>query len=238
MVIFDKESHTYTDKSTNERFISVTTLISKYKPHFDADKHSARIAQREGIPQEMVREIWEKENKKATSNGTRIHKIMEQYIINGEEDSDNSTLFSSYEDSVKKSIGTFDSVLCETLLHNQTHKLAGTADLLFVTDTEFIVGDFKTNKRFNFTSNFKETFHAPVDHFMYCEFNTYALQLSFYAYMYEQLTNKRCKQLTIFYLVNNQWQAIHCNYLKSDVQKILEHYTKNTSLSLNTVNEN
>ena len=37
-------------KDTKEKFISVTTLLGKYKPPFDSDKHATRVAKREGVP--------------------------------------------------------------------------------------------------------------------------------------------------------------------------------------------
>jgi ATP-dependent exoDNAse (exonuclease V) beta subunit len=35
MIKFEEKSHTYTNESTNQRYISVTTLIHKYVPEFD-----------------------------------------------------------------------------------------------------------------------------------------------------------------------------------------------------------
>ena len=64
MIVFNEEKHTYTNSKTDEKYISVTTLLGKYKTPFDKDKHSLRVAEREGVPQEMVLEMWEKENRK------------------------------------------------------------------------------------------------------------------------------------------------------------------------------
>jgi len=37
---FDEKSHTYTHTETKEKFISVTTLLGKYKKPFDKEFHA------------------------------------------------------------------------------------------------------------------------------------------------------------------------------------------------------
>ena len=40
MIVFDEKSHTYTNSETNKKYISVTTLLGKYKKAFDSHAHS------------------------------------------------------------------------------------------------------------------------------------------------------------------------------------------------------
>jgi len=227
MIVFDEAAHSYTDSITKERYISTTTLISKYKEIFDKELHSLRVAKREGVPQELVLEMWEHENKRSTDRGTHIHKLLEDYITVGEVNNDYKWLYGSYDDIVSKHIDSFKTFDSEKLLFNSKYKLAGTADLIFNHENSFTVGDFKTNKRFLFTSKYGEYFKSPIDHLTYCEFNSYALQLSIYAYMQEELTGKKCSKLVIFFLNESKFVPIYCNYLKSDVINLLKHYSKN-----------
>ena len=226
MIVFDEKSHTYTNSKTNEKYISVTTLLSEYKQPFDKDKHSLRVAEREGVSQELVLEMWEKENKKATTRGTKIHKLMENYVGFGEEESDYKWLYKSYDKVVSYSVDKFKKIHSENLLSNDEYKIAGTADLIYDHGDYFTIGDFKTNKKFNFTSTFNDFFKNPIEHLTYCEFNNYALQMSMYAYMYEKTSGRRCKKIIVFYLDEDKWRPIHCNYLKSDIQNILNHYAQ------------
>jgi ATP-dependent exoDNAse (exonuclease V) beta subunit len=225
MIVFDEASHTYTNAETQEKYISVTTLLGKYKTPFDKDKHSLRVAEREGVSQELVLEMWEKENKKATTRGTHIHKLMENYVSFGEKEEDYNWLYKSYDKAVSYSVSKFKKILSENLLYDHDNKIAGTADLIYDHGDYFTIGDFKTNKRFNFTSDFNDHFKAPIDHLPYCEFNNYALQMSMYAYMYEKATGKKCKKIVVFYLNEDKWKPIHCNYLKTDIRNILTHYS-------------
>ena len=229
MIVFDEKSHTYTNSKTNEKYISVTTLLSEYKQPFDKDKHSLRVAEREGVSQELVLEMWEKENKKATTRGTKIHKLMENYVGFGEEESDYKWLYKSYDKVVSYSVDKFKKIHSENLLSNDEYKIAGTADLIYDHGDYFTIGDFKTNKKFNFTSTFNDFFKNPIEHLTYCEFNNYALQMSMYAYMYEKTSGRRCKKIIVFYLDEDKWRPIHCNYLKSDIQNILNHYAQKTN---------
>jgi hypothetical protein len=93
---------------------------------------------------------------------------------------------------------------------------------------EFTIGDFKTNKKFRFSSPFGERMLEPVDHLHNCEFNVYALQLSMYAYMYEKQTGKKCRKCVIFYLKDDAFRAYHVNYLKADIEALFNYYKINT----------
>ena len=227
-VKFDEASHTYTHQDLG-KLISVTTLLGKYKKPFERDLHASRVAKREGVSTDIVLEMWEEEKNRACDKGTKIHKLLEDYITYGETQEDYGWLFKSYDKSVERSIDRYQKIHCERLLHNDHYKVAGTADLIYDhTGSEFTVGDFKTNKQFRFSSSYGERLLAPVDHLHNCEFNIYALQLSMYAYLYEQETGKKCRKLVIFYLSGDRFNAYHCNYLKSDVIKILELFSSMT----------
>ena len=145
---FDEKSHTYTHKDTNEKFISVTTLLGKYKQPFDREGHSKRVADREGVTQEMVLEMWEQEKNRACKRGTDIHKLLEDYINFGDVEDNYGWLCKSYDKAVERSIDSFKNVISENLLYDEEFKVAGTADLIYEHKNEFTIGDFKTNKKF------------------------------------------------------------------------------------------
>lgn len=226
---FDEKSHTYTHTETKEKFISVTTLLGKYKKPFDKEFHAKRVASREGVPIEMVLEMWENEKNKACDRGNNIHKLLEDYIEYGEVNDTFSWLYKSYDKSVEWHVDDFNKILSESVLYNEEFKVAGMADLIYVhKNGEFTIGDFKTNKKFRFSSPFGERMLEPVDHLHNCEFNVYALQLSMYAYMYEKQTGKKCRKCVIFYLKDDAFRAYHVNYLKSDIEALFNYYKINT----------
>jgi ATP-dependent exoDNAse (exonuclease V) beta subunit len=220
---FDEKAHTYTHIDTEKPFISVTTLIGKYKQPFDRDGHSKRVADREGVSQELVLEMWEQEKNRACTRGTNIHKVLEDYINYGEAEGDWGWLCKSYDKAVERSIDSFKNVLCENLLYDEEYSVAGTADLIYEHKHEFTIGDFKTNKRFRFSSPYSERLKDPVSHLHNCEFNLYGLQLSLYAYLYEKMSGKRCRKCVIFYLQDDRFLSYHINYMKAEVEALLQH---------------
>lgn len=228
---FDPESHTYTNTVTGRKYISVTTLLGKYKKPFDTDGHSKRVAKREGVPQELVLEMWKLANDTANEKGHRIHKLLEDYLVEGTVDPKYTPLYETFEAQVGSRIGEYDEVLSEYKLYDHDYELAGTADLVFCHKKDtFTIGDFKTNKNYNFTSKYCESLLFPIEHLHNCEFNVYALQLSIYAYMYEKHTKKKCRGLVVFYLENGKWVPVSCNYLKNDVIAILSDYKEKYDL--------
>ena len=228
MIVFDEKSHTYTNNETNRKYISVTTLLGKYKKAFDSHAHSLRVAEREGVTQKFVLESWAATTKTATDRGTKIHQLMEKFVKFGEVDDSYNYLYKSYANLIDKHIGNFKQVLSEELLHLDEYEVAGISDLIYERKDDFIVGDFKTNKQYRFSNNYNDYFKAPIDHLQACEFNTYALQLSMYARMFEQKSGKKCSKIVTFYLDQDQWVPYHSNYLKTDINNILEHYKSNS----------
>jgi len=218
---FDEASHTYTHVDTGAPFISVTTLLGKYKQPFDRYGHSKRVAKREGVSQELVLEMWEEEKNRACTRGTDIHKILEDYISCGDVKDNYGWLCKSYDTAAERSIDSFKNVLCENLLYDEEHLVAGMADLIYEHKNEFTVGDFKTNKKFKFSSPYSERLKDPISHLHNCEFNVYGLQLSFYAYLYERMSGKRCRKCVVFYLQDDRFLSYHVNYMKAEVEAIL-----------------
>ena len=228
MVKFDKDSHTYTNVLTNEKYISVTTLLGKYVKPFDSDYHAERVAKREGVSKEFILSIWKDQNNTANEKGTKIHKTLEDYISEGIMDNMYGWLYGAYDRVVAEVISKYDTVLSEHMLHNHEYKIAGTSDLIYDHGDTFTVADFKTNKEFKFENKYNEYLLDPVSHIMYSQFSVYALQLSLYAYMHELITGKKCRKLVSFYLNGDKIVPYHFNYLKTDIINILEHYRLNS----------
>tara|TARA_R110002050_G_scaffold95497_3_gene198721 strand:+ start:2208 stop:2915 length:708 start_codon:yes stop_codon:yes gene_type:complete len=223
-IVFDPVKHTYTHTSAG-LLTSATTVLGKFKKPFDKMFHATRVAKRECVNVEQVLEMWEYEKNKACDRGTDIHKMLEDYIMLGEIKEHYGWLFKAYNSVVDRAVGSVDKVLCENIVYNTEYKVAGMADLIYnIKGDKFIVGDFKTNKKFNFHSQYGEHLLAPVDHLQNCEFNVYALQLSLYAYMYEVMTNKKCAKCVIFYLKDNKFLPYHVNYMREEVKAILTKF--------------
>tara|TARA_R100000951_G_scaffold112807_1_gene113744 strand:+ start:9399 stop:10130 length:732 start_codon:yes stop_codon:yes gene_type:complete len=235
-IVFDEESHTYTNTDNGKNYRSVTTVLGDYKKPFDSDYHSKRIAKREGVTQQAILDRWEKIKVDACDRGTKIHKSMEEVILDqaktfaksGDvpEGLDNS-LVTSFMDNID-SIKYVQQVKCEEMVWDHDFEVAGLGDIFVVTSKGFFVKDFKTNKRFRYYSPFGEFLLTPINHLMECEFNAYAMQLSTYALFYERMTGMKCLGLEILFLdtVDSKriWRPIPINYLKFEAIAMFEDY--------------
>jgi hypothetical protein len=183
---------------------------------------SRAVADKRGVSQADVLAEWEKINTDSKVTGTAIHAAIEEFCKAG-------TIQPTHQKVIEefKKLGNFSKAsgaLLEQLVYSHQHKVAGTADIIFPDGKFFDVYDVKTNKKFNFFSQYRKNLKPPVDHFSDCEFNSYALQLSLYAYLYHIMTGRIARHLSIFY-----WDKIALTftrypiaYLKNDVENILE----------------
>ena len=228
MLKFDPIAHCYINPYTEERYISTTQLISKFKKPFDVEKMSKKVAEREGVTQDEIKERWKKINSDSKNYGSKIHSILEDYntaklIPEGYED-----LISAYRKI--NIVSDEDTLLVEEKLHNHHYKVAGTADIVRLEDRGgFSIFDLKTNKKFNLFNQYSEYLLTPLNHLSVCEYTTYALQLSLYAFMYQGMTGRNVNQLGVMYYNkdNNEFFYYPVPYMKSDVVVMLDYYAKN-----------
>ena len=229
-VKLDHDTHVYTNTETGEKYTSVTTFIGAYKKKFDSDKWSKVVAKREGVSQKEILDKWSNITVTAQNRGTNVHLVMENYIKDKKIEKGFEELIDSF---VKKTYGVFkdDSlILSEELLYSHNYKLAGTADLIVENDNIFYVMDFKTNKKFNFINKYNEYFYEPIDYLPQCEFTTYTIQLSIYAYMYElEFPKRKCRQIYVLYWDKEKqtFEKIQIMYLKHEAKELIEMHLYN-----------
>jgi hypothetical protein len=222
MIIFDATKHSYTNTFTSERYTSVTTVLGEFKPKFDADKFSRIVAEKQGVSQQIILDEWKANNKQSQEYGTNIHSIIEEYARTGIYEEENEDLIKAY-----KKAGDFTTksgALFEHCVYNHEYKIAGTADIIYPNGSFFDVYDFKTNKKFNFFSKYDKYLLGPVAHLPDCEYSSYSLQLSMYAYNYHLMTGRRPRQLSIFYWnrETKTFTTYPVAYLLNDIKNILK----------------
>jgi len=231
---FDAKTHSYLNPYTKEVYISATQLLSKFKKAFDKDSASKRVAEREKITQEEVLAKWKKLNDESKVYGQSIHKVIEDFNKEGIITKGYEELIDEYKTFLIKNSLLLDtqknSLLVEEKLHNHNYKLAGTADIIRIEpEGGFSVFDLKTNKKFNLYSPYSEYMLKPLSHLTVSEYTTYGLQLSLYAYMYQNMTGMRVNQLGVMYYEreSKKFNYYPIPYLKTDIIKVLDYYAAN-----------
>lgn len=239
-ILFEPIAHTYTNSITKRLYRSVTTVIGDYEQEFDEMGISKAISLQpndrrkemyKGLTQDEILFLWKEENRIANEYGTKIHDLLEKYL--------KANLFYFPTDDWEREIlNAYDELnidlgvkyYCEKILHNDNYEIAGMTDhLVDLDDNFFDVNDYKTNKVINFYSPYQNRLKYPLDFLDDCQFNVYALQLSMYAYFYEQETGKKCRSLKLLYYDREIKKFIpyYTPYMKMEVIAMLEHYKKN-----------
>ena len=78
-LFFDEGPHKYTDTYGNE-YLSVTTLIGQYYPHFDADYWAHKKAREQGKSEKAIKAEWERIKNEACERGSKTHNGIEDAI--------------------------------------------------------------------------------------------------------------------------------------------------------------
>ena len=240
-VYLEPIQHKYHHRVTGKIYKSVTTTLSSIEPHFDAEGVSLAITKQLdsvkqeryiGMTQTQILDYWQMLNDEANEYGTKVHNIMEKYLLankwyypkDNEEGQFEQKVIDSYL-SLKIDEGC--GMWPERILFSEKYELAGMSDLIVdINDIFFDVGDYKTNRVFNFHNPFgNETLHKPVSHLQNCQYSIYSLQLSIYAYMYElEFPKRKCRQIYVMYWDKELmiFQKIPITYLKNEAKQLLE----------------
>lgn len=238
-LLFDEPSHKYTWSDDSEiKLTSVSTLIGMYHERFDSDKHSKRIAEREGVSQEEILSRWEDKKVKSQIKGTLYHKKKEDQILT------KAGVFRHNEqDGIKQAFDITQlkpGLYPELIVYHPYYNIVGTADLVEIfEDGTFFLEDHKTNEKLDFKGfpvynpkTYKKEpkkMFQPVQHLDDCNGIHYTLQLSAYAFMLEE-AGYECNGLQVNHVLFDENEhdimvvKYPINYMKKEVRHIFEHF--------------
>jgi len=200
-IIFNAEDHSYKsiDTSDQTRWISVTTLVSLFKPAFDkygqAEKSSKNKKSRwYGMSVQEIIQRWESSNKVAVNLGSWYHNQREADLITCD------TIQRSGKDvpiiaplldgdlKIAPDQSLTEGIYPEHMMYLRSAKICGQADRVEVITDTIDLYDYKTNKEIK-TAGFRSwdgkvaKMKHVCSHLDDCNFNHYALQLSIYMYI-------------------------------------------------------
>jgi hypothetical protein len=224
-VTFKEKTHQYFNEE-GVQYISATTFLHEFQVPFEKEKFAALKAPKLGMTVEEVLAMWKQNAIDACTFGTKTHLIMEKYIIGKERNNEYSNLYESFDSIVADDFKWAKKVWSEKLLYSDEYRIAGTADLIIEhNDFEFSVGDFKTNKKIEFSNQWGQRMLDPISHLSDCNYNLYSLQLSLYAYLFSIISGKKCRKTFLMHLKDDKWNYIPCNYMEYEVKGMLNHHS-------------
>lgn len=265
---FDEVLHKYTDEDNNP-YTSVTTLIGEYTPQFNKDYWSKFKANQTGLSQQQVLENWNQITKEACERGSKEHKMLEDSVNNavgrtskelllvtalnrltGAEFTNlnldilaHSELAKKYPQIfiyLKSKVNAGWKIYVEKRTYSYEHLVAGTIDCLLVKGKEFIIVDWKTNKKeLHFKSGYykkvggiestqwvdtNDRMLGPLSHLQHCKGVIYTLQLSLYAFILE-LWGLKCVDLVLYHLrPDHEPRAYNIIYDRTSVELLMIHH--------------
>lgn len=232
-VYLEPIKHRYYDSKGNE-YISFSKLYGKLVDKFDAEGIARNIARNSDKTKEEILAEWQSK----TDSGTRIDKALELYA-------QTATILDSDEDLkqlvplVLEKYKIYKSTFEQGVPYSKKYRVAGSWDKLSIItnrkDSSFVLSDFKCFEK-GFDSLFKisgkKILNAPFEHLPNSKHTKISFQLSFYSFLIEELTGRKCERLFIDLIVpivddngkvlSFSNQIVPVNYMKNDIKILLE----------------
>lgn len=247
-VKLDESTHTYYDDD-GLAWTSCSAFLHKFKPFFDRDAISYRMAKKalteQGIAnptstqlfdaQKKILSEWDFKTKRSQDHGKVIHKALEDYgnslpVQDLKLRKMAKHIYETYFSYAHKHFN-------EQVLWLDDINIAGTADKpLFRNNSAspiLDIADYKTNleKGIEFYSKYGNRMMDPISHLEDCNYIHYALQLSIYMYMGEVTFGCKPGRMFIIYISPELKETIiHVPYLKREVEALIGYY-KNKYIS-------
>ena len=201
-VKFLPEDHKYVSVDPQEQipWVSVTSIISKLKQPFEAEKIAEKSSKNKrskwfGMTKQEILDAWKAESERAINVGNWYHNQREEDILELETIERHGKvipIMHPLSDSeglkVAPNQRLNDGMYPEHFVYMKSLGLCGQSDLVEVVDGAVHITDYKTNKEIRSESykdweGLSQKMNHPVSHLDDCNLNHYNLQLSIYLYM-------------------------------------------------------
>lgn len=198
--------------------------------------------------QQAILDAWDEENRKSCERGTKIHAELENSFYKKGKDIDISKYqiggkFECIKDHNVLDLenGIYPEYLISRVSPDGKLRLAGQIDLLVKKGNKFIIGDWKTNKKietksfYNSKTKSSVKMKFPLNNLDDVNYYHYALQLSTYAWMIQQMDPMyEIEDLVLVHFDHSDNMTVyHLPYLKDEVVKMLLYYKKESVLAEN-----
>lgn len=197
------------------------------------------------IEKQAILDAWQSENNKSCERGTKIHAQLESSFYKKKKNIDLAKYqvggkFECVKDKTELDLdnGVYPEYLISWDSPSGKLHVAGQIDVIAKKGNSIVILDWKTNKKLDlkgfYDSRTRKTtkMKCPLNSLEECNYSHYNLQLSTYAYM---LTQKYpefvIEDLVLVHFDHNDNMTIyHLPYLKTEVEKMLAFYEKQSIL--------
>lgn len=219
---FREEDHSYF--FNDKRCISVTSLVHNFQKPF-SDSIAIRYAAKHGLDVDYVRNMWKEIGEESASVGSEVHKYAENLFFNKHYTTEwnprTETLCRMIDSFYKESRFRLIPIRAELIVGDEALGLCGMIDKLFynTVSQQIEIWDYKTSKKIDKYSKYKNFMTNGLNHLQDCEFNKFSLQLSTYKKIIEKNTNIKIGNSYICWIneVNDTYKVIKTDFLSREV---------------------
>ena len=235
--IFFESDHHYEYK--NQRVsISVTRLIETYANEFDSETIAEKVAVRDNKTVQEVLTEWKLKNELACLKGSNVHEFVQSLWDNKTPLEDENVakkhlkmcfeaIYEQARNFYKDYKDKLEHLACEYIIGSEEYDIASAVDHLFVNKAtgELVLVDYKTNTDIYKNEKYAKKMKVPLHHLKDTTLNHYFLQVSIYKYLIEKYTGLKISEYFIVWFSeeNKNYEIIEVEYLKEEVEKILEN---------------
>jgi hypothetical protein len=166
----------------------VTTLLKDYKHIFDDVLIAGKYAKKHGMELMEVLKNWEQIRERSGTIGTEVHRyaemkfLQEAYVPHWYEYEPPTQLLTYVDNFYHDTKDKLIPIKLEFVIGSFDKRLCGMIDKLFwnIKAQELQIWDYKTSKKIETSSPFKNKMQKGLKHLDDCEYNTYSLQLGIY----------------------------------------------------------
>lgn len=209
-ILFDEETHSYTNLSTGNKLISVTQTLKLFEPKFDSDYWAGKKATEKGITKEEMLKQWDDIKKAGLERGNVYHNYIEKRHYRNQ--------IQNVIPEIEQYLNSNNDIplLSELVIGNDY--IGGKLDHIALRDDHLIIKDWKSNAKFNIESPYKLI--NGLEHLPNTEYYKYALQVSLYKFI---LGLDDIKELEIVWFNNNSYTIYKVPYLENEVKHIYNY---------------
>ena len=190
--LFDDTKHIYTVKETGQRLTSVTTVIKRYTPPFDAPLMAQQMIDKQkpqykNMTVDEIQYQWKEKADLAAYEGTLVHSFAELWPKTKGFGFHPRTyrvllICKQIDKLFPKLLYRFKMVAAEQIVFSPSMGIAGQIDLLMADDAaqQGIIIDWKTNSKITDEEGAFGTMLEPIEHLKNCDVVKYGLQLGLY----------------------------------------------------------
>jgi ATP-dependent exoDNAse (exonuclease V) beta subunit len=206
-IVFHEDTHTYEVDGTSDGIVSVTTFIHHNFPSFNADAVLKKMYNKKekypGMSDADIKKSWTENGKKASGQGTDMHRTIELYYNDNKDNHPSSKeleYFLRFHNEVITPRGLVP-YRTEWSIFDGEIDLAGQLDMLYKKpDGTYGLYDWKRVKEIKMNNPYGEFGLGPLKEVEHCNYNHYSLQLNIYKKILESRYDMTVSEMVLVIL--------------------------------------